>query len=383
MPSDDFDLTQRLTLVALAAFSAAWVTALGAAVGSFLNVVVYRSPRGMSLVRPKSRCPACGASIRPGDNVPVLGWLRLRGRCRDCRNPISSRYPLVEATTAALFLGLAHFELFSGGANLPGGPPRAEGLGFVLWHLRPVLIGLYVYHAVLLATLLCLALIAYDGFRPPRGLVTVAALVGLVLPVFTPARPVVAVLADRLPALSMVVRDFGMGPVVVRPAALLDGVLGLAGGLTVGAAVGLGAPGGPRRGVDRAGTLAAGGLTGLFLGWQAAVSCGLLAAGFSVLNGVTSRLCGRSLPVTALLAATVPIQIVFWRDTLMLPWWPRPNGWGPLSRVGWPEDRFAETSLAVAVVITAALAWVGGRMARADSAVPVATEQDVAEANRT
>ena len=82
---------------------AALAALTGAAVGSFLNVVVHRVPAGLSVVRPPSACPACGAGIRPRDNVPVLGWLVLHGRCRDCAAPISARYPLVEAATALLF----------------------------------------------------------------------------------------------------------------------------------------------------------------------------------------------------------------------------------------------------------------------------------------
>jgi leader peptidase (prepilin peptidase)/N-methyltransferase len=74
----------------------------GLIVGSFLNVVIARLPGGQSLVRPSSRCPSCGAAIKPWDNVPVISWLVLRGRCRQCRAPISPRYPLVEAGTAAL-----------------------------------------------------------------------------------------------------------------------------------------------------------------------------------------------------------------------------------------------------------------------------------------
>src|SRR5450759_3063282 len=74
----------------------------GAIIGSFLNVVAYRLPRRESLVRTASRCTSCGTSIRPYDNIPVLSWLLLRGRCRGCSAPISVRYPLVEALTAAL-----------------------------------------------------------------------------------------------------------------------------------------------------------------------------------------------------------------------------------------------------------------------------------------
>lgn len=80
---------------------------LGLAVGSFLNVVVWRVPRGESVVRPASACPRCGHAIRNHDNVPVLGWLLLGGRCRDCAAPISPRYPLVEAATGLLFAAMA------------------------------------------------------------------------------------------------------------------------------------------------------------------------------------------------------------------------------------------------------------------------------------
>ena len=80
---------------------------LGLIIGSFLNVVVWRVPRGESIAHPPSHCPACGADVRPRDNVPVVSWLLLRGRCRDCKAPISARYPLVELGTAAVFVVLA------------------------------------------------------------------------------------------------------------------------------------------------------------------------------------------------------------------------------------------------------------------------------------
>jgi leader peptidase (prepilin peptidase) / N-methyltransferase len=81
---------------------------LGLIAGSFLNVVIHRVPLRQSVVWPASRCPACGAPIEPWDNVPVLSYLLLRGRCRSCKARISPRYPLVEALTGVLFAGAAY-----------------------------------------------------------------------------------------------------------------------------------------------------------------------------------------------------------------------------------------------------------------------------------
>ncbi|HUJ28293.1 MAG TPA: prepilin peptidase [Myxococcales bacterium] len=79
-----------------------WVFCVGAVVGSFLNVVIARVPKGESIVSPGSRCPKCGSAIRWYDNVPVVSWLVLRGRCRRCGQPISLRYPMVELLVAVL-----------------------------------------------------------------------------------------------------------------------------------------------------------------------------------------------------------------------------------------------------------------------------------------
>ena len=79
---------------------------LGAMIGSFLNVVAYRLPRGESLAFPASHCTSCGKDIKPYDNVPVLSWLLLRGRCRHCSAGISARYPLIELVTAVVFAAI-------------------------------------------------------------------------------------------------------------------------------------------------------------------------------------------------------------------------------------------------------------------------------------
>lgn len=87
----------------MSAFVAVACGVLGLAVGSFLNVLIHRVPNKESVVRPRSRCPKCGTELASRDNIPVLSWLLLRGRCRTCGEPISARYPLIELATAVLF----------------------------------------------------------------------------------------------------------------------------------------------------------------------------------------------------------------------------------------------------------------------------------------
>ena len=125
---------------------------LGALVGSFLNVVAWRVPRGESIVAPRSRCPRCETPIRPQHNVPVLSWLFLRGRCKDCSEPISVRYPLVEALTAALYAGV----VASTGAD------------------RGTILGL-----ILVTVLVPIALIDIDHRRIPNKITGPAALIAI------------------------------------------------------------------------------------------------------------------------------------------------------------------------------------------------------------
>jgi leader peptidase (prepilin peptidase)/N-methyltransferase len=90
---------------------------LGAVIGSFLNVVVWRLPRGESLSFPPSHCPKCDHKIRPWHNTPVLSWFALRGRCYDCKTPISARYPIVEAMTSVVFAGAVWWLLHTSTPN--------------------------------------------------------------------------------------------------------------------------------------------------------------------------------------------------------------------------------------------------------------------------
>jgi prepilin signal peptidase PulO-like enzyme (type II secretory pathway) len=158
--------------------TASWFAVVGACIGSFLNVVAYRMPRRMSVVWKPSHCPNCGHYIRARDNLPVLGWLLLRGRCRDCQAPISPRYAIVEAIMGAAFFVLAYVELSTGGANLPGGPIALPlSLAYLENPPWPLLLT-FAFHATLLCFLMAAALIALDeGLAPVTLLLFAAAVV--------------------------------------------------------------------------------------------------------------------------------------------------------------------------------------------------------------
>ena len=128
------------------------VFALGAAIGSFLNVVIYRLPAGLSILYPPSRCPRCSQSLKSYDNVPIFGWVWLRGRCRYCKRPISGRYPLIECFTAVLFI--AAFWRFGITLQTPG-----------YW--------------ILLSWLVALALIDIDTFTLPDSLTQPGVILGI------------------------------------------------------------------------------------------------------------------------------------------------------------------------------------------------------------
>jgi leader peptidase (prepilin peptidase)/N-methyltransferase len=155
-------------------FTLILVVLWGACVGSFLNVVIYRVPAGLSVVSPPSRCPGCERKLAAYDNVPVLGWLWLRGRCRYCRMRISPQYPLVELATAVLLAGLTYVYFFT---DLR---PSFAGAGVAAaW---PVL----MVHLVLVAMMIGATMIDAKLFIIPLSLpwiATAVAVIGLPLAV--------------------------------------------------------------------------------------------------------------------------------------------------------------------------------------------------------
>ncbi len=149
--------------------TALWLGFIGSCIGSFVNVVAYRMPRGESVIWTSSHCPKCDHSIRAYDNVPVLGWLWLKGKCRDCGQPISPRYAIVEFVMGLAFFVLAYVELFSGGANLPEGPlTEFTGALHNVWVPQWKLIGVYAYHGAVLSWIMSVVLIAIDGLKLPK-----------------------------------------------------------------------------------------------------------------------------------------------------------------------------------------------------------------------
>ncbi len=167
--------------------TALWLGMIGACVGSFLNVLAYRLPRGMSVVWRPSHCPHCQQPVRAQDNLPVVGWLRLRGRCRDCQAPIPPRYAIVELLVGTAFVVLAYVELFRGGANLPGGPiSKATGAGSVVWDPQWPVVGLYAYHTLLVCLIVSVILLDLERTPVPRRLLLPALLVGCAAPYWGP-----------------------------------------------------------------------------------------------------------------------------------------------------------------------------------------------------
>ena len=145
---------------------------LGACVGSFLNVVIYRLPRGESIVFPGSHCPSCGRGIRWYDNIPLLSWLALRARCRWCRKPISPRYILIEAATAMLAAGLYAWYFMLN---------RRQGAGefSTAWPM-------FVAHAALLCGLLACAVVDVEYWIVPLEVCWIVSAAGAVCSAVAP-----------------------------------------------------------------------------------------------------------------------------------------------------------------------------------------------------
>jgi leader peptidase (prepilin peptidase)/N-methyltransferase len=228
--------------------------AIGTIVGSFLNVCIYRLPWEKSVIWPGSRCPRCLHAIAAGDNVPIVGWLRLGGRCRDCGTRIAVRYPLVEALCGLLFLGLF----------LVDGASQRTSWG----EIPPAALLVWFYHAVLVSLLVAATFIDYDLWIIPDEITFTGMALGLGLGTLFPE--------IRLePAARHTHTD-----------ALIVGVVGLlvGGGLTeffrlAGSLV-------ARKEAMGFGDVTLMAMIGAFLGWQAAVLTFFIAPFFGLAHAL-------------------------------------------------------------------------------------------------
>ncbi len=238
-----------------------WLFVVGACIGSFLNVVIYRVPAGKSLIRPGSHCPKCNKPIRARHNIPIFGWLMLRGKCHDCAAPISVRYPLVELAVGTIFVVLAGLILGTNAMHLPQSL-RSTVKNYAaedVWQWQTVL---FAYHTVLACFLISAGLIAFDEMRQKAKLAGFAAFIGLAMPLFWPWLRPTHFLAQH--------EEFGRVFV-----AIWDGIFGFAAGIVIGYLVAFARK---SRRSFRADIMSVLAVIGAFLGWQAVMTISVAAA---------------------------------------------------------------------------------------------------------
>lgn len=331
---------------------AAWLFWIGSSIGSFLNVVAYRLPRGRG-VGGFSACPYCNHSIARRDNVPVFGWLTIRGRCRVCRMPISPRYPLVELSVGVTLTLVGWMGVYRGGANLPYF--SVDGLRGGLWmpDVSTASLAIGTYHLFALAGSWAIALIRFDAIRlPPRLLFWVLGIVVVPLLVWPPLQIV--------PWQVRVSEDW-------RPTESIASIIRLVTGLAAAGVIGRGlgrslAPAGDIKlnplGKDTARLLdliAMLSVPAIVVGWQAFVGVVLVAC----LGATQLARLFPSRDGLARLAIALPpvfaLQLTFWRWIDASPYWPgtRSHPWVMLAAAFailvvalWLKPRIAPTPAA-------------------------------------
>ena len=280
------DQIQWVQTILVAGFLYTWFFFFGATVGSFLNVVIWRMPRGETVVTRPSRCPWCSTNLKWNDNIPVLGWLMLGGRCRTCRIPISPRYPIVEALMGTVFLLLLQFELLSGGGNLPGIEAVHLTYARMMLELKLNLLGYYAFHCFLFCLLICWSLIAWDRQRMPTTLTILAFGVGFFGPLVWPnLYPVKAAWAADQPGYA--------SPVLVS--VFETAIMGVLVGTLLGLAMRFFAP--ATTSDDHSGRWGVPimmGAVGLFFGWEAALVISVLAVALTILLWPIWKKCQRA-----------------------------------------------------------------------------------------
>ena len=291
---------------------AIWFLAFGSMVGSFMNVVVWRMPRGVSVVSKGSACPWCCTPIRLSDNIPVFGWIKLGGRCRVCRLPIAARYPIVEAVWGISFLILFLAIIPTGGRILPG-EPLTHGVGIVhmLITTKWPVVGLFFWLATLFTLLAGWALMELDGSRIPVKMIVFGLVVGFAAPVAFP----------WLHRLSWM-PEAGAAGQWSASAPIATGFVGLVAGFLAGEFLDQFRP---RRGAETTpGYFRTGLMTiGLFVGWQGLAVTVLIAGLVLVALSLSGLSKWRTVVApTMSLPLGVLVQVMTWRlfDTMIQGW---------------------------------------------------------------
>lgn len=279
---DRMTLLQNMLFKFSESMSGIWFFVVGSCVGSFLNVVIYRVPAGISVLAKASHCPVCQTKIASRDNLPLIGWLKLQGQCRNCGTSISSRYPSVELTIGLVFLILYFVELISGGTNLPGRTPNLHAgvLWIIFWMKAPDLIGLYLFHCFVLCAVFAWTMMGRDGHRVPvkAAVITIAivATTALLWPHLLPWQ--------NGELLSLATVSESLRPFAATAERLLSGaVIGISTGWLACRVV--------RLPFQSATWL----LIGMAFGWQAAVGIGLLCVAAKFLVALATMLAGGEL----------------------------------------------------------------------------------------
>jgi leader peptidase (prepilin peptidase)/N-methyltransferase len=277
-------------------------------------VVAYRVPRGLGLIRPASFCPSCRQSIAWHDNLPVVGWLRLHGRCRHCKSPISPRYPLVEAALGCVFLGLAIPELWLAGVNLP---LTQHGrifisIGTVLtvnWQLA----WMYTWHVLVMTSLAAWLVLSIERHTLPRltvGLAAVAfATAVAVWPGLHPKRITIDIPGSIESGRAM----FG----------LVQAAAGLTAGWVLGWMIQFADRDLARLDISR-GLAEWSALVGAALGWAAVVAVLAMAAAVRLVQIALCR-AQRPSPWAVFVVPATLTQLAAWRLTADVAWWPGPQ----------------------------------------------------------
>ena len=332
---EDMSLNEFIRAKSVEAISALMFFVLGATVGSFLNVVVYRLPRRHSVFFKRSRCPDCATPIQGRDNIPILGWLLLNGRCRACDRPIAGRYPMVELLTGTLFLILYFVELLSGGQNIPERLPNFHrGITWILLFPKWDLIGLYFYHGLGLSILISFMLIDIDRQR-----ISLLAKTGIAALLLIPG----VVCPDLLPipfidsAQRWAISPWLLGVLQCSIGGVLAGVIGWGTLLGISSSR-ISKP------VGQIPTFSV--ILGISFGWQAALTIMILGLALRLITmPVYRKRTGSHLLTVNLFLATV-IHLVIWRQAIEFggSWWPGHN----TSVLGWIVIAVVFVSLIVA-----------------------------------